>query len=150
MLRRKALTLVFLSVLLIGCSKDPTTPDLIPAFTITSFSDSLHVFYGSCMLNFSLVYETGNYAKITANSDSETVDIYLSSNKKLSSPGNGGGGKSVETILNKTTITITDTWLPDTISAGLEISDTLAAIDSSIVRVSWWYDGKRYQILKKY
>jgi len=141
---------MLLSLLLIGCSKDPTTPDLTPAFTITSFSDSLHVSYGSCMLISSLVYETDNYAKITANSDSETVDIYLSSNKKLSSPGNGGGVKSVETILKKTTITITDTWLPDTIATSLEISDTSATIDSSVVQVSWWYNNKRYQIRKQY
>jgi len=102
------------------------------------------------MLISSLVYETDNYAKITANSDSETVDIYLSSNKKLSSPGNGGGVKSVETILKKTTITITDTWLPDTIATSLEISDTSATIDSSVVQVSWWYNNKRYQIRKQY
>jgi len=143
-------SIVILFLSLIGCSKKTTEPELIPEVTITSLTDTLCISYGSCMLNSTLIYQVVNYSSIKSGSDSDKVDIYLSSNKKLSSPGNGVWCKSLETIANTAKITITDTWLPDTISTGLEISDTLSAIDSSVVRISWWYNGKRYQMVKKY
>ncbi|MBU1355326.1 MAG: hypothetical protein KJ620_02035 [Candidatus Edwardsbacteria bacterium] len=143
-------TITIISLCFLGCSKKTTEPELIPEVTITSLTDTLCISYGSCMLNSTLIYQAVNYSSIKSGSDSDKVDIFLSSNKKLSSPGNGGGCKSVETSVNTAKITTTDTWLPDTISTGLEISDTLSAIDSSVVLISWWYNGKRYQMVKKY
>lgn len=155
MLRLKMLILAFLSLLLIGCSKDPVEPEKTPVLYSVTLTDSLYAlnndaFTRECQIDINLVYKIQNFSLIQSYSDSENVYIYLHNGKIITEPFNCFGLLIDEAIPGLLTRTIQSGWISDTTAYLLTASDTLTTIDSSVVDIWWWYNGSRQSFHRKF
>ncbi|MBI5805077.1 hypothetical protein HZA73_03435 [candidate division TA06 bacterium] len=144
-----------ISILMTGCSKDPSEVEKTPALTSVSLTDSIHAAFNStyareCQIDIQLVYKIQDYSFIQSGSDSEDVLVYLHNGKTIIEPFNCFSLFSIEETSGLMTKTIGTGWISDTTAYLLRASDTLTTIDSAAVNIWWWYNGSRQTFHNKF